>query len=177
MTRREFEMLLAAASPLAAAQKTQGPAPTGSHIGNLYPFVQKQADRSPVELSFLRTEFQDLKKWQKLARAKVFEHMFYAPPGPEGAPEPQPHVIRRTDRGDYIEEYLAFQTTPDLRAPAYLLIPKGVKLPAPGVVALHDHGGFYLWGKEKLLAFEGEHPALTKFRLELYSGRSILREL
>jgi hypothetical protein len=23
--------------------------------------------------------------------------------------------------------------------------------PAPGIVALHDHGGFYLWGKEKLL--------------------------
>ncbi len=29
-------------------------APTGYHIGNLYPFVQQQADQSPLELSFLR---------------------------------------------------------------------------------------------------------------------------
>jgi hypothetical protein len=36
--------------------RLQGPtaAPTGSHLGNLYPFVQGQADRSTFELSFLR---------------------------------------------------------------------------------------------------------------------------
>jgi dienelactone hydrolase len=174
MTRREFEILLAAAGgPIRAAAEDVQVEGSGAHIGNLYPFAQKQADRSPVELSFLRPEFHDLKQWQLRARAKVFEHMFYAP----AAADPQPQLIRRTDRGDYIEEYLTFQTTPDLRAPAYVLIPKGVKLPAAGVVALHDHGGFYLWGKEKLLQSEGEHPALTKFRLELYSGRSIAREL
>jgi dienelactone hydrolase len=61
--------------------------------------------------------------------------------------------------------------------PAYFLIPKGVKLPAPGVVALHDHGGFYLWGKEKMLQSEGEHPLLTRFRQDLYSGKSIAGEL
>src|SRR6516162_2225226 len=143
MTRREFEILMAAV-PLTAAQETAHASPTGSHIGNLYPFVQKQADRAPIELSFLRPEFQNLKEWQKRARAMVFEHMFYAPP----PVDPQPRLIRSSDRGDYVEEYLTFQTTPDLRVPAYVLIPKGVKLPAPGVVALHDHGGFYLWGKE-----------------------------
>src|SRR5215510_1843813 len=101
MTRREFEFLLAA--PHGAAQSNASS--TGSHIGNLYPFVQKQADRAPREMSFLRPEFRDLKKWQKLARAKVLEHMFYAPLGPEGAPDPQPHVIDRADRGDYLEEH------------------------------------------------------------------------
>jgi hypothetical protein len=25
----------------------------------------------------------------------------------------------------------------------------------------HDHGGFYLWGKEKIVAEEGEHAVLT----------------
>ena len=39
-------------------------AATGSHIGNLYPFVQAQADKSPLELSFLRPEFKDLRRWQ-----------------------------------------------------------------------------------------------------------------
>jgi dienelactone hydrolase len=135
--------------------------------------VQKQADRAPVELSFLRPEFRDLRQWQTRARTKVFEHMFYAPPPVDA----QPQVIRRTDRADYIEEYLTFQTTPDLRVPAFVLIPKNAKLPAPGVVALHDHGGFYLWGKEKLLQQEGEHPALTAFRQTSYGGRSTALEL
>ena len=108
MTRREFDLLMAAA-PLAAAQENASSAKTGSHIGNLYPFVQKQADRAPLELSFLRPEFRDLKRWQKRARPKIFEHMFYAPP----RVDPQPQLIRRTERSDYIEEYLTFQTTPD----------------------------------------------------------------
>ena len=174
MTRREFELLMAAAAGLpAAAQKPERPTATAPHIGNLYPFVQKQADRSPVELSFLRAEFRDLKQWQKRARTKVFEHMFYAP-----APvEPEPQVVRRTDRGGYIEEYLTFRTTADLRVPAYVLIPKNGNLPAPGIVALHDHGGFYLWGKEKLLQLEGEHPALTQFRQRSYGGKSTAVEL
>jgi dienelactone hydrolase len=168
MTRREFELLLGA-----SFQAAPGQAPAPSHIGNLYPFVQKQADRSPVKLSFLRPEFRDLQAWQKRARAKVFEHMFYAPP----PVDPQPQVIRRTDRGSHIEEYLTFQTTPDLRVPAYVLIPRNVKLPAPTVIALHDHGGFYLWGKEKLIETEGEHPALTSFRRQYYSGKSTALEL
>ena len=54
---------------------------------------------------------------------------------------PAPEVIRRTDRGDYIEGYLTFQTTPDLRVPGYVLIPKKVSFPAPALVVLHCHGG------------------------------------
>ena len=33
---------------------------SGSDIGSLYPFVQQQADRSPLELSFLHSRFADL---------------------------------------------------------------------------------------------------------------------
>jgi len=61
--------------------------------------------------------------------------------------------------------------------PALVLIPKRASLPAPGVVALHDHGGFYLWGKEKLVEQPQEHPALTAFKSEYYAGRSIASEL
>jgi dienelactone hydrolase len=176
MTRRQFELILmanGAATSAAAAEEKTPAGRTGSHVGNLYPFVQKQADRSVVELSFLRPEFRNLQQWKKVARAKVFDHMFYAPP----RVSPEPQLVRRTERADYVEELLTFQTTSDLRVPAYVLIPKRVKLPAPGVVALHDHGAFYLWGKEKLLASDGEHPALTKFREQSYGGKSVALEL
>ena len=39
--------------------------------------------------------------------------------------------------------------------------------PLPAVVALHDHGGFYLWGKEKLVETDDEHPVLTDFKKRL----------
>ncbi|PYQ18911.1 MAG: hypothetical protein DMF81_23520 [Acidobacteria bacterium] len=58
-----------------------------------------------------------------------------------------------------------------------MLVPKKTPLPAPGIVALHDHGGFYFWGKEKLLELEGEHPVLTDFKRQYYAGRSIAAEL
>jgi dienelactone hydrolase len=148
-------------------------APTGSHLGNLYPFVQGQANRSKFELSFLRPEFTNVRRWQPRARAKVLEHLFYAPP----RVDPQPQVIRRTDKGDYVEEYLTFRTTADLRVPAYVLVPKRAQLPAPGVVVLHSHDGIYLWGKEKVVENEQEHPYLTAFKRRSYGGKSIAVEL
>jgi dienelactone hydrolase len=158
--------------PLAEQARTS-PAAAGSHIGSLYRFVQQQADRSNLELSFLRSEFRDLETWQTKARATVLERLFYAPP----PVVPAADVISREDRGDYVKEYLTFQTTPDLRVPAYVLIPKKAKLPAPGIVALHCHGGFYVWGKDKLVDVDDEHPALTEYKRELYQGRSVASEL
>jgi dienelactone hydrolase len=180
VSRRAFCESLLAGGALARAMDTGAAHPpqpavpkTGSHVGNLYPFAQAQADRSDLSLSFLRAEFTRLAEWQPTARAKVLELLHYDPP----RVAPQAEVIRRTDTGDYIEEYLTFQTTPDLRVPALVLIPKGVKLPAPAFVALHDHSGLYLWGKEKIVANEQEHPYLTAFKRRSYGGKSIATEL
>ncbi|PYR88424.1 MAG: hypothetical protein DMF84_28515 [Acidobacteria bacterium] len=185
ISRREFcenlipgGLLLAAAPSHAdkyvwAQNRGQAAPPTGSHIGNLYPFVQGQADHSKLELSFLQQEFKSLPEWQPKARAIVFDHLYYAP-----APvSPEAQLVRRTDKGDYVEEYLTFQTAPELRVPAYVLVPKNVPLPAPGIVALHSHDGVYLWGKEKIVENGQEHPWLTAFKKGAYGGRSIAAEL
>jgi len=183
VSRREFcEWLgasgLAAASPLSTSVddllfQDGSAAQAASHIGTLYPFVQKQADRSRFELSFLQKEFRSLAPWQKIARAKVLAHLFYAPP----PVAPMPEIVRREDRDTYVQEYLTFQTTPDLRVPAYVLIPKHVKRPAPGIVLLHCHGGLYVWGKEKVVELAREPTALTDFKRQLYGGKSIGAEL
>ena len=182
LTRRRFWQSLAASGLLPSSFTTTdvapfmqaaAPAQDSPHVGTLYPFVQQQADRSRLELSFLHAHFRDLASWQRTARARVLEHLFYAPP----PVSPTPDVIRRTDRGDYIEEYLTFQTTPDLRVPAYVLVPKKGPRPAPGVVVLHCHGGAYVWGKEKVVAVGNEHPALSDFKKQLYQGTSIANEL
>src|SRR5262249_40093735 len=132
ITRRGFGSgMLGTALPwrLAAqsAAPATGPGPDESHLGNLYPFVQKCADSSPVALSFLRNEFRSLRQWQPRARACVLERLLDMP-----APvKPAAEVVRKTDRGNYTLEYIRFQTTPDLRVPAFVLIPKQAPLPAP----------------------------------------------
>ena len=148
-------------------------AKTASDVGSLFPFIQSQAVKSDFPLSFLNPKFKSYKSWKRQARGKLLELLHYAPP----ACKPRPETVERIDKGNYIREKIYFNTTPDIRAPAYLLIPKQVRLPAPAIVALHDHGGFYFWGKEKLMETENEHPVLTDFKRTYYGGRSLAPEL
>lgn len=189
IARREFTGWLAAAlclSPdllqyaLNASENTYFHDPkevfmpaTGSDVGSLFPFIQSQAIRRDFPLSFLREEFRSVKAWKRKARGRLLDILHYAPP----KCNPHPEVLERTDRGNYVREKILFNTTPDIRVPAYLLVPKRTKLPAPAIVALHDHGGFYFWGKEKLLDLEEENPVLTDFKRQYYSGASIVSEL
>jgi dienelactone hydrolase len=156
----------------ADAETVSTPAP-GPDIGSLYPFVRSQAVAGEFPLSFLRKEFTDVRAWKRDARGKLLELLHYAPP----PCDPRPETVERVDRGDYVQERVYFNTTPDVRAPAFVLIPKKARRPAPGIVALHDHGGFYLWGKEKLLELDDEHPVLAEFKREYYGGKSIASEL
>ena len=123
----------------------------GSALGNLYPFIKHQQEKTRQGLAFLHRRPKDLEAWKAEGRAKIFELMSYRPE----VVNPRPRVLDRIDRGDYIREQLAFWTTPDVEVPAYFFIPKRAKFPVPAVVALHDHGGFYYWGKEKLVETDG----------------------
>jgi dienelactone hydrolase len=145
----------------------------GAQVGTIYPLLQRLADESPLELSFLQDRFQNLEVWKDQARAKVLELLRYNP----ATCDPATKVLERTDCGDFIREKIEFNTTPDLRVPAYLLLPKGRTGQRPGIVALHDHGGFFVWGKEKIVATENEHPTLTEFKRSAYSGRSWASDL
>lgn len=175
-TRRAFASTLLASTALDAQSAPPipaAPAPDEPHLGSLYPLTQSLADSAPMSLSFLRPQFRSLAKWQTRARALVFDRLLYSPAPFLSAAD----ILRTTDHPAFTREDLLLHTAPGIRVPAYLLLPKNAKRPAPAVVALHDHGGFYLWGKEKLLAAPNEHPALTQFRDRAYAGRSIAADL
>lgn len=144
-----------------------------AQMGSLYPLVRAVADRSPLELSYLSDRFTDLETWKQEGRACVRSLLHYDPP----ACDPRAQVVERVDCGDYVREKLYFNTTPDIRVPAYLLLPRGEPRRRPAVVVLHDHGGFYVWGKEKVIATEDEHPSLTEFKRLYYANRSLGSEL
>ena len=162
------------ASSAAEAVLTLPPAQiTGSDIGSLFSFIQSQAVKGEFPLSFLNARFRSVRRWKKLARGKLLELLHYAPP----RCNPAAQVVERVDCGDYTREKVWFNTTPDVRVPAFVLVPKNATRPLPAVIALHDHGGFYLWGKEKIVALPDENPVLREFRGQYYGGRSIAIEL
>jgi hypothetical protein len=114
------------------------PPPVGdSDIGSLYPFVQSQAVKGEFPLSFLQPRFTDVPAWKREARGRLLDLLHYAP-----APcEPRAETLERVDRGDYFQERVEFNTTPDIRVPAFVLIPKRARFPAPGIVALTTMAG------------------------------------
>lgn len=142
-------------------------------VGSLLPFIDSQALHGKAGLSYLQERFADLGAWKKEARAKFVELLHYSP----AKMEPRADVIARVDRGDYWLETVQFNTTADVRVPAFVLVPKRGKVPAPAIIALHDHGGFYLWGKEKLVEHEKENASIAGFKRKLYGGKSIASEL
>jgi dienelactone hydrolase len=146
---------------------------TDSSVGSLYPFIQSQAIKGEFPLSFLHPRFRSFRAWKKQARGKLLDLLHYAP----AQVAPRPETVERQDCGDYVRERIWFNTTPDVRVPAFVLVPKNKAKRAPAIVALHDHGGFYLWGKEKIVAIDGENPALADFRRQYYGGRRIAIEL
>jgi dienelactone hydrolase len=142
-------------------------------IGNLYPFVERIASQNVATLSFENNAYTDISSWREQARGKLLELLRYRPPTTQLAPE----IVEIADCGDYIREKLYFSSAPGVRIPAYLLRPSKPDKPAPAIVALHDHGGFYSIGKEKLIALTGESAEVQAFRETYYSGRSYATEL
>ncbi|MCC6443692.1 MAG: dienelactone hydrolase family protein [Armatimonadetes bacterium] len=159
---------LQAAAPAAADAPLPPP-----HVGSLYPLIQKQADRARHPYSFLNRRYTSLAGWQSSARKRIRELLLYRP-----VPvSPQAEILERSDRGDYWRESVRFRTAPDVTVPAFVLIPKTGRPPYPAVVALHDHGAMYRWGKEKICEVENEPPVLTAFKQECYGGRSYASDL
>jgi hypothetical protein len=171
-TRRDFlqALVVAGCTPTFLAQAEQTtvpPARTGSDVGSLFPFLERHARGNAFPLSFLNSRFRSVTSWRKRARTKVLDLLSYT----SAKCEPNAQVTEKHDCGDYVRETVWFNTAPEVRVPAFILVPKRPK-PMPAIVAFHDHGGFYFWGREKIVELEDEHPALTRFKKASYEGRS-----
>jgi dienelactone hydrolase len=156
-----------------AAAAAQGTALTNSHVGNLYPFMQAQADRSPFALSYGACQPADASRWRVEARAKMGELLRYSPaPPPQGG-----QVLETVKKTGHIRYRVRYAITRDRHTEAFLLVPDGLRGPAPAVLALHDHGGFYYFGKEKITETEIDLPVLKDHIRVAYGGRTFADEL
>lgn len=185
MTRREFMKQSTAGAVVTAAASGAAEAAPGAmdlpkmqgspnpDLGSHWPLFEKLSAKCNASMSFLEDRFTDPAEWAEEARATLLADFHYKPE----PCDPNPEVVETVDRGAFIRERVVINTTPDIRIPVYVLIPKDAPKPAPGIVCLHDHGGFYFWGKEKVVSVEPENPELTVFKETYYSGRSIADEL
>ena len=89
----------------------------------------------------------NFKKWRKQARATVLDAMLAPPPY---TTKYETEILAEEQREGYRAKKLCFNLTGYSRVNAYVLIPDG-EGPFPAVVLLHDHGGHYTIGKEKMI--------------------------
>jgi len=111
-------------------------------------------------------------QWRELAHACVLEGLHYDP----GPLDLQPEVLARTDRGEFILEHVAFNTTPWIRVHGCFLLPKAARGPVPGLVVFHAWGGPMLFGRERIVNVGRDHPVLAELRQTYYSGRYLAEE-
>ncbi len=162
ISRRVFSSLLLSASGIVAGDE---PAPS---LGNLFTPILGYASAHKPAYSFLDAKFRDVDEWKRAARATYRAHLAYAPPT-----VPFDARVMSTDARDgYVQESLLFRTSPFSGVPALLLKPDRPLAGKPGLIALHDHGGFYYFGKEKVTDNKNEPAVLTEFKRRTYGGSS-----
>lgn len=159
--------------PVPAAPAPVRPADLGTRFAD----VVALASENSYRLSFLGPRFASHAAFEAEARKSVFDALLYRPE----PVAPEPEVLETVDCGSYIRKRITFRTTPHFRVPAYLLVPRNLNGPAPGIVDLHSHGGMFLFGKEKVVDLNAggtrNHPAMEPYHLANYESRPTATEL
>lgn len=97
-------------------------------------------------------------EWRTQARSTVLDAMLTPPPSTTNY---QAEVLAEEQRDGYRARKIRFNLSEYSRVDAYMLVPDG-KGPFPAVVLLHDHGGHYFIGKEKMIRPFGVEPAVLE---------------
>ncbi len=141
--------------------------PSQADLGSNYALVDALDVGAPYPASYLSGRFASLDAFTAHGRAAILEAYGYRPT----PVAPNAEVVDRYEGPDFIREKVVFSTTPGFRVPAYVHIPKGLTGRAPAIVDLHSHGGMFLFGKEKVIDFGRNHPAMTTYHAGNYAGR------
>lgn len=86
-------------------------------------------------------------QWRSEARAAVWESMMLLPAATEN---PEPQLVAEERRDGYTARRYVVRLTDWYSVPFLMLVPDAPG-PHPAVLLLHDHGGHYTIGKEKMI--------------------------
>ena len=173
-----FALAVAAAFP-AAAQETQPRITnTGSQegkesaLGSLAPVIASIHKSQGHPLAYDERKGVSAEEWRRRGRREVLGRLGFSPKS-----VPLDLRVHSTESRDGYElRVISFAGSEHYRVPAFLLVPTSGKAPYPALVALHDHGGYFYHGKEKIVESFPEHPALVAFRKQYYGERAYASE-
>ena len=141
-----------------------------SDIGNLY---QKLIDYNYQnnEFSFYDGK-QNYDLWKKNITDRILDDMCYIQ-----SDFPLASQTLDVFEGDgCIQEEIEFYAAPNVLVKGTVLVPRFGRPPYPAILALHDHGDFYFYGRQKMVAQKDEPEILAKFKKDVYCGRSWANE-
>jgi dienelactone hydrolase len=128
----------------------------------------------PGQLSFRRSDFSDVTVWREKARERVNELL--ARPTLGNTPTATTEAVYEYD-GLHIEE-LQWKLPYGSPTKAMFLRPIDVEKELPGVIGLHDHGGFKYFGHRKIVETDRvNHELMREHREEHYGGNPWANEL
>ena len=117
-------------------------------------FLDQLKQELTYPMAWGNSPVKNFKKWRKQARNAVLDAMLAPPPY---TTDYKMEVVAEEQRDGYKAKKLRFNLTGYSRVNAYMLVPDG-EGPFPAVVLLHDHGGHYTIGKEKMIRPFGVSP-------------------
>jgi hypothetical protein len=141
-------------------------------MGIYYPMLDALSARS-LPFSFLSERWTDTDEWIVNARAKVDELLAFNPP----KVELNPKVESRLEADAVVLEEVSYDMPYGPRSHGFFLRPKEPRSNLSAIVALHDHGEFFYYGKEKLTDIPDQPTILAEYKQRYYGGRSWATEL
>ncbi|MDO8686294.1 MAG: alpha/beta hydrolase family protein [Clostridiales bacterium] len=131
-----------------------------------YKFIGDRINSHGLGMSFLNEKYNDIGEWKMELCNYINERLHYSP----SVVPLNEEIVEEVDFGGYIRRKIYFDSALGCRIPAYLLVPKNLKDPAPAIVALHDHGAMFYWGKEKSVEHTNWNQALKNHIDSYYAG-------
>jgi dienelactone hydrolase len=144
-----------------------------SDIGVYRELLDSVLDQQGATLSYLAREWPEVEQWRTEARGKLLELLAFRP-----KPAALDAKVEKTGvhQGVNVEE-VSWEVGYGARCQAWVLKPVGATGKLPAVLALHDHGGFKWFGKEKIAENGQDFPLTVAHRHDAYGGRPWANEL
>ena len=141
-------------------------------MGIYYEMLDQIAKAKP-SLSFLSKPWPSVYEWRRQARSKALELLAF---DPQNVPLNSLVELREEEAG-LVREEVSYDMPYGPRAHGFFLYPQEHPRKLPAIIALHDHGSFFHFGKEKIVATRNEPKILSEFKHKYYGARSWATEL
>ncbi len=128
-------------------------------IGIYYEMLDAVASTQP-SLSFLAKPWPDVETWRSRARDKAFKSLAFEP---TKVPL-NPSIDARREEEDLIVEEISYDMPYGPRTHGFFSYPRKRVAKLRAVVALHDHGEFFYFGKEKITNIREEPKILREYK-------------